>query len=433
MNDVTLTNSTNGEVLTYNGNQWINQLFPGITWKFPVPSSSNSVGTKGDLSYDDNFVYVCIETNTWKRINIDFFSYSGSTSGSISIPLGTVPIWDGNEYVNGLVVKNVSGGVQLGNFGAVITYTNDTTSFVNFTASTSGSSGFTLGSLADVNINVNSTSGIGEYLMWDGVKWINNTIPNGVSASNGLTIISDVVKLGGDLTENTTLNSGNNILNLNSGTSGNILINNIKYPKNDGVTNQVLTTDGSGNLSFTTISAGNIVNKYTSLTTFVLTSNVSSIPTPFTDLFSNNINDIGSTVFNANELQIGDKISLKLKGYLVCTQTGIIVFKTMLGTIDLAFSSNVVISAPKTDIYFEMFCEYTVRAIGVSGSIIGQGYIEYLANGSATSSTKSQIVMLSPSVINTTISNQVYGMMSMDNNFKGSVNITNSEIIKNKF
>ncbi len=36
-----------------------------------VPSSSTSEGNKGDVVFDDNFMYVCISTNTWKRISLD--------------------------------------------------------------------------------------------------------------------------------------------------------------------------------------------------------------------------------------------------------------------------------------------------------------------------------------------------------------------------
>jgi hypothetical protein len=36
-----------------------------------VPSSSTSEGNKGDVVFDDNFMYVCISTNNWKRISLD--------------------------------------------------------------------------------------------------------------------------------------------------------------------------------------------------------------------------------------------------------------------------------------------------------------------------------------------------------------------------
>lgn len=36
-----------------------------------VPTSPTSEGNKGDVVFDDNFMYVCISTNTWKRISLD--------------------------------------------------------------------------------------------------------------------------------------------------------------------------------------------------------------------------------------------------------------------------------------------------------------------------------------------------------------------------
>ena len=36
-----------------------------------IPPSPTSEGNKGDVVFDENFMYVCINTNTWKRINLD--------------------------------------------------------------------------------------------------------------------------------------------------------------------------------------------------------------------------------------------------------------------------------------------------------------------------------------------------------------------------
>jgi len=35
-----------------------------------VPTANNSIGTTGQISYDSNYIYICIATNTWKRANI---------------------------------------------------------------------------------------------------------------------------------------------------------------------------------------------------------------------------------------------------------------------------------------------------------------------------------------------------------------------------
>lgn len=35
-----------------------------------VPASATSAGIQGQIAEDDNFFYVCIATNTWKRVAI---------------------------------------------------------------------------------------------------------------------------------------------------------------------------------------------------------------------------------------------------------------------------------------------------------------------------------------------------------------------------
>jgi hypothetical protein len=33
-----------------------------------APASSGAAGTKGDFAWDDNYLYLCVETNSWKRV-----------------------------------------------------------------------------------------------------------------------------------------------------------------------------------------------------------------------------------------------------------------------------------------------------------------------------------------------------------------------------
>ena len=35
-----------------------------------VPATATSVGTAGTLAYDSSYLYVCVATNTWKRVAI---------------------------------------------------------------------------------------------------------------------------------------------------------------------------------------------------------------------------------------------------------------------------------------------------------------------------------------------------------------------------
>jgi hypothetical protein len=39
--------------------------------KTVVPTSSNSSGIKGEIAYDNNYVYICVDTDTWIRADVD--------------------------------------------------------------------------------------------------------------------------------------------------------------------------------------------------------------------------------------------------------------------------------------------------------------------------------------------------------------------------
>lgn len=36
-----------------------------------VPAIPTSTGVKGRIAYDTNYIYICVDTNTWKRIAFD--------------------------------------------------------------------------------------------------------------------------------------------------------------------------------------------------------------------------------------------------------------------------------------------------------------------------------------------------------------------------
>jgi len=68
--------------------------------------------------------------------------------------------------------------------------------------------------------NVNATAPLEKGLyVWDGAQWngLNASQVSNISVKNGLTMLNDTVKLGGDLTENTTVNLLNYNLNFNPG------------------------------------------------------------------------------------------------------------------------------------------------------------------------------------------------------------------------
>ncbi len=58
--NVVTTFAANG--VTIGGNLTVSNVY--------VPTANNSVGTKGQITYDGSYVYVCIAANTWRRANL---------------------------------------------------------------------------------------------------------------------------------------------------------------------------------------------------------------------------------------------------------------------------------------------------------------------------------------------------------------------------
>ena len=131
-----------------NNDNWVPVNFGGGgDWTFPAPLSSAFPGEKGERSFDNNFMYICIEDNLWKRMAMDFFVFDpSSTSGQDGtlggyIP-GSVPVWDGDKWDTKIVVCDVqfqsgtSGTSGSNGEGLLITYTNLQTQLIPIGAAT---------------------------------------------------------------------------------------------------------------------------------------------------------------------------------------------------------------------------------------------------------------------------------------------------------
>ena len=69
--DLTQGGATTGQVIKWNGTSWApgddtGGSGGGMTWS-SVPATATSTGTAGQMSYADNYLYVCVATNVWKR------------------------------------------------------------------------------------------------------------------------------------------------------------------------------------------------------------------------------------------------------------------------------------------------------------------------------------------------------------------------------
>jgi hypothetical protein len=59
----------NANTLTFNGGVTIAANKVNVTTS-KTPSSANDTGTTGDICWDADYIYVCVATNTWKRVAI---------------------------------------------------------------------------------------------------------------------------------------------------------------------------------------------------------------------------------------------------------------------------------------------------------------------------------------------------------------------------
>lgn len=61
--------NTDTNKLQYKDNSnWLNILTTKDTMS--IPTSSNYLGIPGDISWDSNYIYLCVQTNFWKRVNL---------------------------------------------------------------------------------------------------------------------------------------------------------------------------------------------------------------------------------------------------------------------------------------------------------------------------------------------------------------------------
>lgn len=379
--DIHDNNSTSTSLLDNNNWHVLDFGHGGGGWVLPPPPQSVFTGKTGEKSFDNGFIYICVQDNLWKRVAIDWFvnnGTSGFSSTSGGLIFGDVPFWDGSEFSYEKMVHNIIPDVQDGTYGETIIYSDNSTKFIPF--STGGLVIETLDNLKDVII---TSPVIGESLIFDGSNWI-----NGSPSTSGLAIDKLI-----DL----------NDVNITNVTNGDFLYYDNGFWKNHHS------------------------NIYKSLNTVSVSSTGGLIS--YDNLFSTSGINIGSTIISSNNLKVGDILNVKMLGYLNITHFSNILIRTSLGGITLADTDIFIISSPKTNRYFELEFFLTVRTIGISANVIGQGKIEFLSDGYASYINSSQFVMTLSATINTTINNE-FKIMLYSNNLNGNFNITNSFIKK---
>ena len=112
-----------------NNDNWIELELGGSggdDWILPPPITTFSAGIPGQRSYDEDFIYICILPDTWKRINMDYFSVTLGTSGTsfqqLDLNFGDVPVFNGSNWDFDPIIRDVSGTTGLIN----VHYTDNT-------------------------------------------------------------------------------------------------------------------------------------------------------------------------------------------------------------------------------------------------------------------------------------------------------------------
>lgn len=64
-----------GDLIARQWYQWflLVQNFLSLLGGLPAPATSASAGTPGQYAFDNTFLYICISTNSWKRIALTAF------------------------------------------------------------------------------------------------------------------------------------------------------------------------------------------------------------------------------------------------------------------------------------------------------------------------------------------------------------------------
>ena len=162
-------------------------------------------------------------------------------------------------------------------------------------------------------------------------------------------------------------NGANNIINLSNANV--ITFNNAySFPTADGSAMNVLMTDGSGNISFGVPSPGLYSQTVQSATVTNTTTETSIVGT-----------GVGSLTVPANTFVVGDSYHAKIGGVLSAQNGDDITIRVKSGSTVLATTGALDLEAT-TSMAWECEIDFTIAAIGASGSICTNGNFAYNRN-----------------------------------------------------
>ena len=275
INDGTIesSNSFSGLILKVNG-----QLIARV-------QSSNQSLTGGGLYLYQNNPYITFEGDTSDVYETNLKVTDPTANRDITLPdaSGTVAVF--STAPTSAITDGTNGQVLTTNGSGTLSF--QTVSGGGGTIASQDANNVDIDGGAIDGVTIGTNSAVSDLRVGD-FRFFNNNIFGTVNdgnliinpAGNGdINLIADTVQVG-DLNTDATLTTrgtGDLTINTNSGTNtgsitiaegeggnisltphgtGSVVIDGLSYPQSDGTNGQVLTTDGSGGLSFTTVSGG---------------------------------------------------------------------------------------------------------------------------------------------------------------------------------
>ena len=140
------------------------------------------------------------------------------------------------------------------------------------------------------------------------------------------------------------------------------------FPTADGTAGQVLKTDGAGTLSFNQPTTGLYAQTVVSATLTNTTTETSIVGS-----------GVGSLSIPANHFVVGDSYHAKIGGEISAQNGDDITIRIKSGATVLATTGTIALS-PTTGLGWECEIDFTIAAIGASGSVCTNGNFAYTRN-----------------------------------------------------
>ena len=153
--------------------------------------------------------------------------------------------------------------------------------------------------------------------------------------------------------------------------NGEVTFNNsFTFPNVDGSPNQVLQTDGSGNVSWTSLSNFGLFAQTGNSTTVSATTTETSIVGA----------GVGTLTFPANGFQVGDSFHAKIGGVISAANAELLTVRIKNGASTLATLGPIDFTTTTSE-FWEFEIDFTIRSLGASAILQSNGQFTYVDSG----------------------------------------------------